>query len=82
MLRVLATIAIVLLLGIDIALPYLPIAQRGNDSSVRAEVSTAVGTPGELLPELALFDLDGRPLRLSDMRGHPLVITFERSVDW
>jgi hypothetical protein len=82
MLRGLATLGILALLALDVALPWLPTARRGADPTVRAEVSSAVGTPGELLPELALLDLEGNPLRLSDMRGYPTVIAFERSVDW
>ena len=82
MFRWIATALILGLLGLDIALPQTPFGRRGNEAASRAEVASAVGTPGELLPELALLDLAGRPLRLSDMRGHPLVVTFERSVDW
>jgi hypothetical protein len=49
---------------------------------VRADVAGAVGEPGERLPELALESLDGEPIVLADFRGHPLLVTFERSVDW
>jgi len=82
MLRWIATTLILALLGLDIALPITPLGRRGNDPTTRLEVDSAVGTPGELLPELALLDLEGQPLRLADMRGHPLIVTFERSVDW
>jgi peroxiredoxin len=34
------------------------------------------------LPDLALLDLDGRPMDLEALRGHRVLITFERSVDW
>lgn len=82
MLRWLATVSILGLLALDLSLPYLPMGRRGPDTRVRAEVDTAVGVLGEALPQLELLDLEGRPLSLADMRGHPLIITFERSVDW
>jgi peroxiredoxin len=37
---------------------------------------------GQPLPDLALLDLDGRPMDLEALRGHRVLITFERSVDW
>jgi cytochrome oxidase Cu insertion factor (SCO1/SenC/PrrC family) len=82
MIRWLVTFVIAALLVLDLVLEQTPMGRRGDEASTRNEVSGAVGTPGELLPELALLDLDGRPLVLSDMRGHPTIITFERSVDW
>jgi peroxiredoxin len=49
---------------------------------VRAEAEGAVARIGQPLPVLSLTDLDGAPLRLADLRGHRVLITFERSVDW
>jgi hypothetical protein len=34
------------------------------------------------VPDLALRTLEGAPLSLAEFRGHPLLVTFERSVDW
>ena len=37
---------------------------------------------GEALEDFGLVDLDGHAVRLADFRGHRLVLTFERSLDW
>jgi cytochrome oxidase Cu insertion factor (SCO1/SenC/PrrC family) len=82
MLRGLATAAIVLLLALDLILPGTSLGRRGNEAAVRAEAEGAVARIGQPLPVLSLTDLDGAPLRLADLRGHRVLITFERSVDW
>ncbi len=80
--RWLATIAIAAILVLDACLPRTTLGRRGSDPELRADVSGAVALVGEPLPDFELRDLDGNPLRAADLRGHPLVITFERSVDW
>ena len=81
--RWLATIGIVLLLGIDLLLPRTGIGRRGTEAVARADVPAAVAEVGRPLPDFTLYDLDDRaPLRTADLRGHPTLITFERSVDW
>ena len=82
MMRWLATAAIGLLLALDLALPSTDIGRRGTDATARRDVPSALGQLGARLPELRLQDLDGRPIRLADFRGHRLLLTFERSVDW
>lgn len=82
MMRWVATIGIALLVALDLALPSTGLGRRGPEALVRSDVSGIVGEVGASLPALALLDLDGKPLPLADFRGHPLLITFERSVDW
>jgi cytochrome oxidase Cu insertion factor (SCO1/SenC/PrrC family) len=82
MLRWLATASILGLLVLDFALPATPLGRRGNEAAARAEVPTGFARIGVPLPDLALLDLSGEPLDLADFRGHPLLVTFERSVDW
>ncbi len=83
MLRAFASVAIVVLLGLDLWLPRLDLGRRGPENRVRADVEGAVGSEGQRLPELRFVDLDdGSSLRLADLRGHRVVLTFERSVDW
>lgn len=82
MLRWLATVSILALLVLDFALPSTSLGRRGNESVVRAEVPAGFARIGAPLPDLALQDLAGEPLDLADFRGHPLLVTFERSVDW
>lgn len=82
MLRWVATLAIAALLLLDVALPYTAVGRRGDEARLRADVEGAWDRVGAPLPELALRDLDGHPVRIADFRGHPLLVTFERSVDW
>ena len=82
MLRWLATAAIAALLLLDLMLPSLDIGRRGSEAAVRSDVPHAVGRVGERLPDFTLPDLDDTPVRLSDLRGRPVLVTFERSVDW
>ena len=82
MLRWLATLAILALLALTAFIPETPLGRRGTEARVRADVEGAVGALGEPLPAFSLRDFDGRPLTLADFRGHPLLLTFERSVDW
>ena len=82
MLRWLATAAIAALLLLDLMLPSLDMGRRGSEAAVRSDVPHAVGRIGERLPDFSLPDLDDTPVRLSDLRGHPVLVTFERSVDW
>ena len=82
MLRWLATAAIAALLLLDLMLPSLDMGRRGSEAAVRSDVPHAVGRIGERLPDFTLPDLDDTPVSLSDLRGHPVLVTFERSVDW
>ncbi|MDJ0852571.1 MAG: hypothetical protein QNK04_29735 [Myxococcota bacterium] len=80
--RWLATGGIVLLVLLTLALPYTGIGRRGSESETRLEVVSPALAIGRRLPELGLEDLVGRPLRMKDFRGRPVILTFERSVDW
>jgi cytochrome oxidase Cu insertion factor (SCO1/SenC/PrrC family) len=79
--RILATLGIVLLLALDLALPSTDIGRRGT-SAARDDVPSAVPRVGEPMPDFALVDLEGRAFRRSDLLGHRVLLTFERSVDW
>jgi len=81
-LRGLASLAIVALLALDVLLPRLDPLRAGRDPVARAEVPGAVPRVGEPMPGFTLRDLDGAAVRLSDLRGHRVLLTFERSVDW
>jgi cytochrome oxidase Cu insertion factor (SCO1/SenC/PrrC family) len=80
--RALATAAIAALLALDLALPALPIFHRGTEPRVRDDVPGALTGVGQLMPDFTLPDLDGVPVRLADLRGQRVLLTFERSVDW
>ena len=82
MMRWVATVAIALLFLLNLALPATDIGRRGTETQVRADAEGAVGIVGQPLPELALRDLEGQVVRLADLRGHPVLLIFERSVDW
>ncbi|MCZ6783596.1 MAG: hypothetical protein O7G30_09840 [Proteobacteria bacterium] len=82
MLRWLATAAIVALLALDLFLPSTSLGRRGTEAAARADIDGAVGAIGETLPDIALPDLEGDLVRLSDLRGHRVLLIFERSVDW
>jgi cytochrome oxidase Cu insertion factor (SCO1/SenC/PrrC family) len=81
-LRWLATAGIAALIALALALPSTDIGRRGSEAVVRADAAGAVGRVGERLPDFALPDLHGAPVRLSDLRGRRVLLTFERSVDW
>jgi cytochrome oxidase Cu insertion factor (SCO1/SenC/PrrC family) len=80
--RVLASLLILGLLGLDAMLPRLEMLRMGRDPAARADAPDAVPQVGEPMPDFTLPDLDGVPVTLSDLRGHRVLITFERSVDW
>ena len=80
--RVLGSIGIAILLALAVALPYTSAGRRGPDASVRADVPAAAGRIGEPLPDFELVDLEGGPVSLESLRGHRVVLTFERSIDW
>ena len=82
MMRWVATVAIALLFVLNLALPATDIGRRGTETQVRADAEGAAGIVGQPLPELALPDLEGQIVRLADLRGHPVLLIFERSVDW
>jgi len=82
MLRGLATAVILLFFALDLALPATPVGVRGHEARVRAAVPQASTWLGHPLPSLSFEDLQGREVHLADLRGHPLLVTFERSVDW
>lgn len=79
--RGLATLAILALLALDLALPSTPIGRRGAGAA-RDDVPAAAAKLGAQMPDFTLVDFDGRGLRLSDLLGHRVLLTFERSVDW
>jgi cytochrome oxidase Cu insertion factor (SCO1/SenC/PrrC family) len=79
--RILATFGIVVLLLLDLVLPSTVIGRRGV-SAARNDVPAAAPRVGERMPDFSLVDLDGRVIRPSDLLGHRVLLTFERSVDW
>ena len=79
--RMLATLGIVALLALDLALPSTDLGRRGT-SAARNDVPAAAPKLGEKMPDFSLVDLDGRGIQLSDLLGHRVLLTFERSVDW
>ena len=82
MLRWLATLLIAALFALNLWLPSSSLGRRGNERTVRAHVPAASAWVGQKLPDLSFEDLDGRVVRTADLLGHPLLLVFERSVDW
>lgn len=82
MTRWLATAAIALLFALNAALPVTPIGRRGNERSVRAHVAAAAQLVGQPLPALGFEDAAGRAVRLGELLPRPVLLIFERSVDW
>jgi len=82
MLRWLGTLAIALLFALNVTLPNTAIGRRGNETRVRHEARGVAEQVGHPLSDFTLEDIDGEPVRLSDLRGHRVLLTFERSVDW
>jgi hypothetical protein len=80
--RWLATAVIVLLFALNAALPHTPLGRRGTEREVRAHVAAATRLVGHPLPALAFEDGAGRAVRLGDLIGRPILLVFERSVDW
>ena len=83
-LRGLASMAVVGLLGLNWMLPSAEISARGSEALVRADVDVASALAiGRSLPEdLELLTFDGRRVVREDLLGHRVLLTFERSVDW
>ncbi len=80
-LRGLATLALLALLGLNLALPSTSIGRRGTEMRVRSDVTSQL-LVGQGLPPLELVGLDGRAHTREDLLGHRVLLTFERSVDW
>lgn len=82
MLRWLATIVILGLLGLAFLLPDTSLGRRGTQAGTRTEAPQSAELLGQPFPELALLDLDGEPVSWESLRGHRVLVTLERSVDW
>ena len=80
-LRGLATLILVALFALNLVLPTSSFSQRGPENKIRADVATQLAI-GQRLPPLELVGFDGRTYSREDLRGHRVLLTFERSVDW
>jgi hypothetical protein len=80
-LRGLATLVLVALFALNLALPTTSIGRRGSETEVRTDVVSEL-LVGKRLPRLDLVGLDGRVFTREDLLGHRVLLTFERSVDW
>ena len=80
--RWIATVAIVGLLLLDLFIPGTSLGRRGTEAATRREAVASMIEIGRPLPDLALLDLEGRPIDMEMLRGHRVLVTFERSVDW
>ena len=80
-LRSVATIALLGLLGLNAMLPSTMMGRRGTEARARADVESQLAL-GRGLPELELVGLDGRVYSREDLLGRRVLLTFERSVDW
>ena len=82
MMRWPASIAILALLALAVLAPQMSLGRRGHESTPRRHVGDVAGRVGEPMADFALADLDGDIVRLADLRGHRVLLVFERSVDW
>jgi hypothetical protein len=82
MLRWAATLGILGLIALALALPATSIGRRGIEAASRVDAPTPALALGRPLPELDLIGLNGAPVKLAELRGHRVLLTFERSVDW
>jgi hypothetical protein len=80
-LRLLATLAVLGLFALNAVLPTAAWTARGTEEQARVDFDTRLSI-GSVLPTLELFDLEGRRHTREDLRGHRVLLTFERSVDW
>ena len=80
-LRGLATLVLIALFCLNLALPSTSLGRRGAENEVRADVTSRL-LIGQNLPPLELLGLDGRRYSREDLLGHRVLLTFERSVDW
>jgi len=80
-LRSLATLVLMGLLGLNLALPTSSLTHRGSEDKVRNDVTSEL-LVGQRLPTLELVDFDGQSVTREDLLGHRVLLTFERSVDW
>lgn len=80
--RLAATAGIAALFALNAWMPDSPLGRRGNERTARAHVAAAKRWVGETLPPLDFEDTGGRVVHTSDLLGHPVLLVFERSVDW
>ncbi|MBY0401279.1 peroxiredoxin family protein [Myxococcota bacterium] len=80
-LRTLASVVLLALLGLNALLPTQPLTERGPERRVRHDVEVSVAEGGRL-PPFELRDLEGRRLTQADLAGQRVLLTFERSIDW
>ena len=80
-LRTIASLAVLALLGLNSMLPSTSIGRRGTETVVRSDIESHVAL-GQTLPDLELLGLDGRVYSQQDLLGRRVLLTFERSVDW
>jgi cytochrome oxidase Cu insertion factor (SCO1/SenC/PrrC family) len=80
-LRGLASLILVALFALNLVLPTSSFSHRGPENKIRADVASQLAI-GQRLPPLELVGFDGRAYTREDLRGHRVLLTFERSVDW
>jgi len=80
-LRSLASLVLLALLGIDFLLASQPLTARGPENRVRRDVEAAIAA-GDRLPEFTLRGLDGRDYTREELTGDRTLVVFERSLDW
>ena len=80
-LRSLASLAVLGLLALNFMLPTSDMELRGTENLVRADFESNLALGGSL-PPLELLAFDGRKVTNEDLKGHRVLRTFERSVDW
>ena len=80
-LRTLASLVPIALLGVNFLLPSHPLLVRGPENRVRNDVPTALAVGGAL-PSFTLRTLEGQPRAREDLVGRRTLLVFERSLDW
>jgi len=82
MMRWVATAVIAALFALNAYLPYSALGRRGHERSVRAHVAAVARLVGQPLPALEFEDGRGNAVRVGDLLERPVLLIFERSVDW
>jgi len=80
-LRGLASLVLLALLGLNFLLPSQPLTARGPENRIRHDVATGLAI-GNSLPPFVLKGLDGRVHTHEELLGNRVLLTFERSIDW